>query len=156
MQVMDLQVEYHYYTMCTLQDMDLNQEFNQSVMDRRTRVTLYITSTFVMGYKNCFLDTGECKTTLKKHVPGSLEWARLEDGETISVGQYIKNLTTNHIDNMCLFDWSLPINCSQLANELTIPKYFAGELTYLLIVQNYPRNGLKLSLTYLDTPILIY
>ena len=30
MQVMDLQVKYHYYTMCTLQDMDLNQ----SVTDR--------------------------------------------------------------------------------------------------------------------------
>ena len=27
---------YHYYTMCTLQDMGLNQEFNQSVMDGQT------------------------------------------------------------------------------------------------------------------------
>ena len=37
--------------MCTLQDMDLNQEPNQSVtdiqMDGQTRVTLYVTSTFV-------------------------------------------------------------------------------------------------------------
>ena len=30
------QVNYHYYTMCTLQDMDLNQNFNQSVTDGRT------------------------------------------------------------------------------------------------------------------------
>ena len=33
---MDLQMKYHYYTMCTLQDMDLNQELNQSVMDGQT------------------------------------------------------------------------------------------------------------------------
>ena len=30
LQVMDLQVKYHYYTMCTLQDMDLTQKFNHS------------------------------------------------------------------------------------------------------------------------------
>ena len=29
--VMDLHVKYHYYTMCTLQDMD--QELNQSMTD---------------------------------------------------------------------------------------------------------------------------
>ena len=42
LQVMDLQVKYHYsivYTMCTLQDMDLNQELNQSVTDSKTKVT---------------------------------------------------------------------------------------------------------------------
>ena len=36
LQVVDLQVKYHYYTMCTLQDMDLNQELNQSVRDVQT------------------------------------------------------------------------------------------------------------------------
>ena len=36
LQVMDLQVKYHYYTMCTFQDMDLNQELNKSVTDIRT------------------------------------------------------------------------------------------------------------------------
>ena len=34
LQVMDLQVKYHYYTICTLLDMDLNQELNQSVTDK--------------------------------------------------------------------------------------------------------------------------
>ena len=29
---MDL-VKYHYYNMCNLEDMDLNQELRQSVMD---------------------------------------------------------------------------------------------------------------------------
>ena len=29
-----LQVKYHYYTMCTLQDMDINQELNQNVTDK--------------------------------------------------------------------------------------------------------------------------
>ena len=33
LQVMDLHVNYHYYTMCSLQPMDLNQELNQSEMD---------------------------------------------------------------------------------------------------------------------------
>ena len=36
LQVMDLQVKYHYYTMCNLQDMDLNQELNQNQMDGLT------------------------------------------------------------------------------------------------------------------------
>ena len=35
LQSIDLQVKYHYYTMCTLQDVDLNQELNQSVTDIR-------------------------------------------------------------------------------------------------------------------------
>ena len=52
LQVMDLQVKYYYYKMCTLQDMDLKQELNQSVTDGRTRVTLYVTSIFVTGHKN--------------------------------------------------------------------------------------------------------
>ena len=46
------QVKYHYYTMYTLQDMDLNQEFNQSVTEGGTRVTLYVSFTFVIGHKN--------------------------------------------------------------------------------------------------------
>ena len=37
------EVSLLYYSMCTLQDMDLNQEFNQSVTDGRTRAyTIYI------------------------------------------------------------------------------------------------------------------
>ena len=35
-QVMDLMVKYYYYTMCTLQDMDLNQALYQSVTDGQT------------------------------------------------------------------------------------------------------------------------
>ena len=46
LQVMGLHVKYHYYTMCSLQDMDLNQELNQSVtdvhMDGQTMVTTII------------------------------------------------------------------------------------------------------------------
>ena len=42
----------NYYNMCTLQDMDLNQGLNQSVTDVQTRVTLYVTSTFMTGHKN--------------------------------------------------------------------------------------------------------
>ena len=30
LQIMDLQVKHHYYIMYTLQDMDLNQEYNHS------------------------------------------------------------------------------------------------------------------------------
>ena len=48
---LSLSLKYHYYTMCTLQDMNLNQE---PKCDGRTRVTLYVTSTFVTGHKNLF------------------------------------------------------------------------------------------------------
>ena len=54
---MDLQVQYHYYTMCTMHDMDLHQDLNQSVTDKRTDgqtwKTIYITSTFVTGHNKC-------------------------------------------------------------------------------------------------------
>ena len=54
MQVIDLHAKYHYYTMCTLQDMDLNQELNQSVTDRRMygQGKHYVTSIYMAGHKN--------------------------------------------------------------------------------------------------------
>ena len=52
LEVIDLQVKYHYYTMCTSQDMDLNQELNQSV-------------TYIM-----YIPTDKCKTRYHVHICG--------------------------------------------------------------------------------------
>ena len=51
LQVLDLQVKYHYYSMCTFPDMDLNQEHNQSVTDIQTDVLTYIPTE--KGYTIC-------------------------------------------------------------------------------------------------------
>ena len=35
--------------------------------------------------------------------------------------------STSIIDLRYLFDWSLPLNCPELASELSMPKYFAND-----------------------------
>ncbi|CAC5424115.1 JMJD6 [Mytilus coruscus] len=71
---------------------------------------------------------GNCTVTLKKPVKQSVEWARLENSLTVQVSTYINQIINNKMDDpLYLFDWSLPINCPPLAEELTIPKYFAGD-----------------------------
>ncbi|XP_067671162.1 uncharacterized protein [Haliotis asinina] len=81
---------------------------------------------------------GEVKVTLKKTVGGSVEWAGLEEGDTLTVGEYIDQTLTprgteRHGEKSLpsvqyLFDWSLPLHCPKLVEELSIPKYFAGDL----------------------------
>lgn len=65
----------------------------------------------------------------KRFVPGSAEWAQLEQGPVMTVESVIDRIKNPKSDQekLYLFDWSLPLYCPNLANELTIPKYFAGE-----------------------------
>ena len=66
-------------------------------------------------------------------VADSVEWAQLEDCHSTTVGDFIDSLpaqnTLSPEKQTYLFDWSLPIHCPALAQELTIPKYFAGTVT---------------------------
>jgi hypothetical protein len=60
----------------------------------------------------------------------SVEWARLESSKTVSVSSYISDILHGTLEEpLYLFDWSLPLNCSDLAKQLVIPKYFAGKVT---------------------------
>lgn len=71
---------------------------------------------------------GDCKAQLKRHVKESASWARLEDARESTVRAFIDGLTSEgDREQLYLFDWSLPLHCPDLANELTIPKYFAGD-----------------------------
>ena len=80
-----------------------------------------------------FVDfAGECTTMLKKLVPESAEWARLEDFREVKVKDYIDDLTSGKADDLYLFDWSLPLHCPQLATEVTVPKYFAGTEVHIV------------------------
>ena len=65
---------------------------------------------------------------LKSLVKESVQWARLEDVEDRSVGDFIDRLLdeTGTPDPLYLFDWNLPFYCPELVKELVIPKYFAG------------------------------
>ncbi|XP_071105155.1 uncharacterized protein [Haliotis cracherodii] len=81
---------------------------------------------------------GEVRVTLKKPVDGSVEWAGLEEGDTVTVGEYIdQTLTPRDTERQgegsvpsvqYLFDWSLPLHCPRLVEELSVPRYFAGDL----------------------------
>lgn len=71
---------------------------------------------------------GECNVTLRRPVKESVEWARLETGQTMTVSSYINEVTSSTLTQpLYLFDWSIPINCPALAEQLIIPKYFAGD-----------------------------
>lgn len=72
--------------------------------------------------------------SLKKYVPESVEWARLENDKTSSVAEFIDSVAGEGEDpeKLYLFDWSLPLHCPQLAEEITIPRYFAGNLNIIL------------------------
>ena len=67
---------------------------------------------------------------MKRRVPGSVEWAQLEDADTVTVKDHIASLSEQDTlpisDKTYLFDWSLPLYSPKLAQQLTIPKYFAG------------------------------
>ena len=75
---------------------------------------------------------------VKKLDESSVEWARLEEAETSSVGALIDSLTRQEslplADKRYLFDWSLPLNCPRLAQQLVIPKYFAGTVRLAVLV----------------------
>ena len=72
---------------------------------------------------NC--SAGDCEAMVKQSVPGSVEWAGLEESKSVKVSQFLDSL---HDCQDYLFDWSLPLHCPRLAEELTIPRYFAGKI----------------------------
>ncbi|XP_052791172.1 uncharacterized protein LOC128225165 [Mya arenaria] len=73
---------------------------------------------------------GECDAPVKKPVKESVKFAHLEDCGTMKVKDIIDSLHGDlpHDQQVYLFDWSLPCHCPELAKEITIPKYFAGDL----------------------------
>ena len=79
------------------------------------------------SYWLCF-KPGDREVMLKKCVKESVQWARLEDSKVTTVREFISGIHDNsqECNNMYLFDWSLPLHCPKLAEEITIPKYFAG------------------------------
>ncbi|GFN91894.1 bifunctional arginine demethylase and lysyl-hydroxylase jmjd6-b [Plakobranchus ocellatus] len=66
---------------------------------------------------------GLCNAPVKRHVVGSVEWAKLEEERVVTVAEHINNVKQGSTEDY-LFDWSLPLHCPQLADEITIPKYF--------------------------------
>ncbi|RDD43381.1 F-box protein [Trichoplax sp. H2] len=74
---------------------------------------------------------GDRKAAVKRLIPDSVEWARLEIARSMTVKEFVNNMDSpsnfNDEQLLYLFDWSLPLNCPELASELTIPKYFASD-----------------------------
>lgn len=87
-------------------------------------------------------------------VTESVEWAKLEPAGEVTVSSFIDSLCQQDQATLCgvffiresmryklyitncfffiseskyLFDWSIPLNCPELAKQLTIPRYFAGD-----------------------------
>ena len=80
---------------------------------------------------------GNCQVVPKRLHPESTEWAKLENAPPTTVAEYVDNLLNGKKNDRkddlearqqtYLFDWSLYQHVPQLAEEITIPKYFSGE-----------------------------
>ncbi|BFZ03456.1 hypothetical protein BsWGS_06495 [Bradybaena similaris] len=70
---------------------------------------------------------GPVKASVKRAIPQSVEWAKLEQCRETTVGEFIDQVQEGQTSNY-LFDWSLPIHCPQLAEDLSLPKYFSGNI----------------------------
>ena len=68
--------------------------------------------------------------------PDSMEWARLETRteETTSIQNFVQNIQSGAEKEGYLFDWSLPLFCPELYEELLLPPYFKDD--YLKNVEN--------------------
>ena len=69
---------------------------------------------------------GDKKAVLKKMVKESTEWAKLESACSMKISNFIDSLGSQE-EPLYLFDWSIPTHAPELAKELVIPKYFAGD-----------------------------
>lgn len=67
---------------------------------------------------------GSITVPVKQHVPGSVEWARLEDSRSVTIADHIDRVSRNKTTDY-LFDWSLPLHCPELAKEIKLPSYFS-------------------------------
>ena len=64
----------------------------------------------------------DCTVQLRRPVSGSTEWAGLESGEQVKVGDLLSNGFPPA--GKYLFDWSLPLHCPALSKEFTVPLLF--------------------------------
>ena len=64
----------------------------------------------------------ECTVQLRRPVTGSTEWAGLENGEQVKVGDLLSNGFPPA--GKYLFDWSLPLHCPALSKEFSVPLIF--------------------------------
>jgi len=69
---------------------------------------------------------GDKKASLKRMVKESTEWAKLEPACSLKISEFI-DLLGSLEEPLYLFDWSIPAHAPELAKELVIPKYFAGD-----------------------------
>ncbi|RUS72799.1 hypothetical protein EGW08_019436 [Elysia chlorotica] len=67
---------------------------------------------------------GCINVSVKHNVPGSVEWAKLEESRQMTVADHIIKIKEGQTEDY-LFDWSLPLHCPHLANEIVIPDHFS-------------------------------
>eukprot|EP00047_Mylnosiga_fluctuans_P006817 m.249306 g.249306 ORF g.249306 m.249306 type:complete len:494 (+) comp16067_c0_seq1:94-1575(+) len=70
---------------------------------------------------------GDRVVKLRRRHSLSSEWAKLEDGDTMTVRDYVTAIRAGRANGNYLFDWSLPLFCPELAADLAVPKYFAND-----------------------------
>lgn len=87
---------------------------------------------------------GMKRVTLKRHSPFSTNWARLDPvaNPGCTMAKYIDRVMAGSCADY-LHDWSLPIHCPDLVRQLTIPRYFSGDLLQkvdksLMYTQTWP------------------
>lgn len=61
----------------------------------------------------------------KRVVVDSMRWARLVECAPIAMQQYLDEVVAGTTDAY-VHDYSLPLHCPEVMDQLSIPKYFSG------------------------------
>jgi len=69
---------------------------------------------------------------LSKYHSMSNNWANLVEGEVVTLTEFL-SFNASQTNGSFIFDWPLPINCPQVMDDFTMPKYFAND--FLQIVE---------------------
>ena len=87
---------------------------------------MFYSRIFKSSFSLQYITPGHCSVLLRKSSEESIEWAKLENEVTHrNVSSFVSDVQCGLTDRY-LFDWSLPLNCPHLAEELEIPSYFCG------------------------------
>lgn len=74
---------------------------------------------------------GGRKAPVKKAVAESVLWARLEDAGEMTISDFIDQMQEGKSTSY-IHDWGLSSQCDELLSELTMPKYFIGDVLQFL------------------------
>uniref|UniRef100_A0A1X7VFD8 JmjC domain-containing protein n=2 Tax=Amphimedon queenslandica TaxID=400682 RepID=A0A1X7VFD8_AMPQE len=109
-------------------DLSVNEFFHHYAMSHTPLIITGLkTTTVKWDLEHIKKAIGHKVAPLHKSVSDGFEWAKLESCGRSTVSDFIEAVKRKESDKRYLFDWSIPLYCSELVNELLIPRYFSDD-----------------------------